>query len=666
MPSTRSLQGDIESRIKRLPKPSNATNALQPVFEAISNAYHAIDDKFKDDAVKKGRVDISVDNNNDPKNVVITVEDNGIGLDENRFDAFCTTDTNWKIEKGGKGVGRLLWLDMFASVHIQSTFRDKEGLKTRSFEFSLGNSQQIKNHKVIKSTASGATGTIVTLSGIRQSDYLKRFPVRAGNFTKHFGSHFFSDFILQKAPKTHLTISNASLEFPEHVLKLLVEERDEVIVETKEFGDLRLKNFICLPAASSDLEGDNQLHYIANDRTVISRKIDGLIGFKRFGKSEKVVFHGCVSGDFLDKTVNQERTNFTFSEAISKDIAKACAKQIRKKVLKKETKKFDGKRKKTLEKFLDEYPSFGFASSKKLLSRVPKNAVKEEQFARALIPLRIRRDIERKKTIQKVVDLLASEKSVPDDFQKKLSEAVEDVKLEEQRQLTEYVLRRKVVLEVLDVLIRRVRILASGKRDFQLEESLHEFICPMKLRGDDPSKIEASDHDLWVLDERLVFSKYFASDVQNKKILEEGDDNDRPDLYLFDRLHGLGIDGEEPLTRVMLVEFKKPGKKTYQDKYLPNNQILRYIAKLKGQSIESFEGEPIRLAPNCVFHCFIVADIIGNLKDHVASWDVTANGRGRWLPLRGDYRGSIEVIEWKDLVKDAMVRNKGFINAVGL
>jgi len=35
--------------VKRLPKPSLAAEALQPVFEAISNSLHAIEGAFGDD-----------------------------------------------------------------------------------------------------------------------------------------------------------------------------------------------------------------------------------------------------------------------------------------------------------------------------------------------------------------------------------------------------------------------------------------------------------------------------------------------------------------------------------------------------------------------------------------------------------------------------------------
>lgn len=40
-----SMAGDIVNRVKRLPKPSQAAEALQPVFEAVSNALHAVEER---------------------------------------------------------------------------------------------------------------------------------------------------------------------------------------------------------------------------------------------------------------------------------------------------------------------------------------------------------------------------------------------------------------------------------------------------------------------------------------------------------------------------------------------------------------------------------------------------------------------------------------------
>ena len=158
---------------------------------------------------------------------------------------------------------------------------------------------------------------------------------------------------------------------------------------------------------------------------------------------------------------------------------------------------------------------------------------------------------------------------MPANFAESVRQAADEVKAEEQRQLTEYIMRRKLVLDVLGVLINRLRQTDAGKDDYQLESTLHQFICPMKLRGDDPSKVEAADHDLWIIDERLAFTRYFASDVPLSQIIADSKNHDRTDLLIFDKIHGLGLKGEEPLSRIILVEFKKPGRKTYEENYSP-------------------------------------------------------------------------------------------------
>jgi hypothetical protein len=57
---------------------------------------------------------------------------------------------------------------------------------------------------------------------------------------------------------------------------------------------------------------------------------------------------------------------------------------------------------------------------------------------------------------------------------------------------------------------------------------------------------------------------------------------------------------------------------------------------------------------------------VGQLEIITNGWRTTSNGRERWIELSGKYRGSIEIIEWKDLINDARARNRGFIEAVGL
>ena len=95
-------------------------------------------------------------------------------------------------------------------------------------------------------------------------------------------------------------------------------------------------------------------------------------------------------------------------------------------------------------------------------------------------------------------------------------------------------------------------------------------------------------------------------------------------------------------------------------------QIIKYLARLKGGELESFDRDRIRIADDCIFYCFVVADIVGDLRDQLSNWETTANGQGRIRPLKNEDRGSIEVVQWKDLIYDAWSRNQATLYAAGL
>lgn len=662
-----SMRGDIVNRVKRLPKPAQAAEALQPVFEAVSNSFHAVEDAFGDHYQIRGKINVTITAPRSPYEITIIVSDNGVGLGPDRFDAFCTTDTDHKIGRGGKGVGRLLWLDAFENIQVVSTFWNEDRAYRRSFTFRLGSEEQIADESLDEiGTEKLETGTAVTFRGLRNNAYRTKFPSQAATITKHFGSHFFADFILGRSPSVVVSIEENSTAFPEEIGNLRIEDRGVATIETEDFGTLTLASFVCHKAASANYEGLHQMHLVANGRTVTTRKIDGLIGVGRFGPGGDSVYHGCATGSFLDDRVNQERTQFNFDETIIEQIVRTCTEHARTNAIREEILEFDRQRLGTMQEFMQEYPSFAFEEAQQLLERTPKNAVKAEQFAQALMPIRIRRDKERNQSIQQIVAQLSGNEEVPADFAAAVRKAADEIRAEEQRQLTEYVLRRKTVLDVMSVLIRRIRERGNDTQDFHLEETLHQFICPMKLRGDDPSKAERSDHDLWIIDERLTFTKYFASDVPFTQLMKGNKNTRRPDLLIYDRLHGLGADGEDPLKRVMLIEFKQPGRRDYDERYSPMNQISEYITRLKNGEIEDFRNSRVRIADDCIFYCYVVADIVGKLEVHTNGWRTTSNGRGRIQELSGRFRGIIEVIEWADLISDACLRNHAFITAAGL
>lgn len=87
---------------------------------------------------------------------------------------------------------------------------------------------------------------------------------------------------------------------------------------------------------------------------------------------------------------------------------------------------------------------------------------------------------------------------------------------------------------------------------------------------------------------------------------------------------------------------------------------------MKDGEIETFGRAKVRVAHDCIFHCYVVADICGDLEQQLSSWATTANGQGRVRPLSKAYRGQIKVIQWQNLINDAWMRNRATLAAAGL
>ncbi|NIJ42083.1 anti-sigma regulatory factor (Ser/Thr protein kinase) [Parvibaculum indicum] len=82
------MRGDIVNRVKRLPKPSLAAEALQPVFEAVSNSLHAVEDAFGEQYQDRGAITVTIRNPRAPDDIEIIVDDNGVGLEPVRSESF--------------------------------------------------------------------------------------------------------------------------------------------------------------------------------------------------------------------------------------------------------------------------------------------------------------------------------------------------------------------------------------------------------------------------------------------------------------------------------------------------------------------------------------------------------------------------------------------------
>lgn len=198
-----SLKPNLVKRIERLPKPTTVSGALIPLFEAVSNAIHSTQARYGDDVAVLGQVRVSISTDRKKSNVSATVEDNGDGLSPQNWEAFTTTDTDNKIKIGGKGVGRLLWLDCFKETKVSSVFLDDGVMHRRSFRFVLDNEDQIQEELIEEYPSGGSTSFFVSFQGLRDNAYSVKFPGRGNFIFQH----------LTLTPAREMKLSLSVLEF---------------------------------------------------------------------------------------------------------------------------------------------------------------------------------------------------------------------------------------------------------------------------------------------------------------------------------------------------------------------------------------------------------------------------------------------------------------------
>ncbi|UTO28859.1 hypothetical protein [Bartonella harrusi] len=141
------------------------------------------------------------------------------------------------------------------------------------------------------------------------------------------------------------------------------------------------------------------------------------------------MYHGCISGQYLDDRVNQERTNFSFNNSILDDILREVADHITESVLAPENDEYERERLDKLKKFCKTHPSYCFDSYENLLKKLPKAAKNKEAFVNTLAIHKLRREKKQDLRIEEIYREMPIRKAFPQRFlnlQKKLKMKKQD------------------------------------------------------------------------------------------------------------------------------------------------------------------------------------------------------------------------------------------------
>jgi hypothetical protein len=122
-----SLQTNLKGRLRNTSLPKS--HGLMPVFEAVVNSIHSIEEKGNSDTGKvvlrinrATQESLDFDAKSLPPILGFTITDNGCGFNETNFKSFETLDSDHKIDKGCRGVGRLMWLKVLILSKSKATF----------------------------------------------------------------------------------------------------------------------------------------------------------------------------------------------------------------------------------------------------------------------------------------------------------------------------------------------------------------------------------------------------------------------------------------------------------------------------------------------------------------------------------------------------------------
>ena len=179
----------------------------------------------------------------------------------------------------------------------------------------------------------------------------------------------------------------------------------------------------------------------------------------------------------------------------------------------------------------------------------------------------------------------------------------------------------------------------------------------MRTTSDD---VSADRSNLWLIDERLNFHRFLASDLPLSQYASTASTKE-PDIAVFDHVFAFTED-RGPVNSFYLVEFKRPHLRSYDDdptrKGNPVGQLLRYVDLLREDREEEPGGRAIQLAEEACCHVYLVCDLTKKLAQVLRynSFQRTPDGEG-WYQHLPEMRTTVEVLSYSKLLRDAENRN---------
>ena len=646
------MKFDVLGRIANMDLPDGKTAILYSVYEAVSNSVHSIHDRFgEENARDQGWIKVKIVHGNDYEIDSIQITDNGEGFTETNVESFETSDSRLKYQRGGKGVGRLIWIKTFENISVRSRYQsDADELRSVSFEFRPELEESKVDYEDKSSKSSKGPGSTITLSNLRNAVDQR---INRATFLKDLAVHFFPQFLDNTLPEIELEYAGETNSLNEYIEGRI----DEPVREQIEFDadgetwSIEIDHLFVDPRISTELR--NSYLLTAHGRLVGDPvSVEKLYDLRSLPNGKAYV--AVISGAPLNERVDQQRMNFRFNSAQQDALEEAVLEAIERH-LSEHVEDVRQRQRAVVQKVLAEHPAL--ASQ---IDDMDENVrglypgMSDEQIAANLFTLLYREERKLVKAFHKI----AENSEFDDEAAKKAKEIVEDLGEQEKRRLAELTAKRHQILVAANTLLK-FDLPESEK--YHYEKLIHELVCPM---GKMYESGQFDDHNLWILDDSLANYEFFASDKTIKAITSDSSSTKEPDIVFFNPLGFRRPNTNEPVT---IVEFKRPGDgKITSD---PVNQVLEYVEELRETTVTGPDGDVISQIDNKTpFTCYVVCELTEPtkklLKRGIAHHE-TPDGEG-FYGFAPTHNTIIHVLSFRKMIDDAFSRNKAYFDAINL
>lgn len=681
---------------------------LQPVYEAFSNAWESIEERFHGELMRHGRIRMEFHYTmglfkNDAENRTATLDkivivDNGIGINPSSYDRLLTLRDNSKSIRN-KGTGRIQFVHYFDETTFDSMYsidnhHGKHIVMTLSKKPAFLNNNAILRKDIEEDVTDWKPYTKVTLSHILDDKRDAKFygEISLENIIIEIKHHFLARLCESRSSLPTIEFvryeDNVALE-PLYICQEDIPTADKIERFTVKYSKLddnnkvieinRTEEFTLMSFVLNETElSCNSIYYVSNGALAQENSIDGL-SKKDSIDGKRYMF--LLSGEYFDHVDDDLRGNLHLVKE------SAFKKQNEGNLFAEEELLIDNIIAQTNVKIADKYPLFSAkreealrnleelqnmflidADSIEAFRQKIKSSDTDAQILSMIYKTETdetaRRDAEIKAEFEKVKALTPNKKEYHQELKEHVEAFTKLIPLQNRTNLTKYIARRKLVLDIFNTILENEKENAVKTGTIN-EDVLHNLIFRQKSANNGPE-----NSDMWLLnDEYIYFSgtsdlELKEIEVSGKKLLKQ-DMTEEENAYLVKARHDGGKRRPDIFLfpkegRCIIVEFKAP----HVDVANHLHQINRYARLINNLSDPSFGF--------CKYYGYLIGENIDieEIRDSDPYFQEAPNLGYIFKPFLpvsakfGRKDGSLytEVIKYSDILERAKHRNQIFLD----